>query len=1066
MKKFYLILGFIFWALIPDIRAQAPQPFARFPSVSPDGSAIAFSYQGDIWTIPTRGGRAIRLTVHEAYESNPQWSPDGQQIAFTSDRHGNDDLFVMDADGSNIRQLTYHSASDELTGWMPDNRLLFTTRRLYNQVEWAPEIHTISAKGGTPTRFFDSFGYMAAASPDGRYLVFVRGYNRKYRIGYRGPANKDLWIYDTQAGTYRQLTNFKGNDMYPTFAGNHTLYFLSERDGVHNIYKTNITQRGTFSRTPRQLTHLTEDGIRHFDVSRDGETIVAEYKIGIYTLVNEQDLQPLSMSVSRDSRYYTTERKTFSDEAREFVVSPNGKYLAFVVAGDIFIKHNDPSEKRAIRLTDHPYRDRDIAFLDDSTLIFSSDRNGQYDLYSLQPGEVTTHDLFESFRRTISRLTSTPKNERHPVISSDGEKIAFNRGRGQLIVANITDQRQLVGESILLDTGWASARDVTWSPGNRWLAYSLPNLNFNTEIYIHPVDNSSEPVNISKHPRPDTDPVWSPDGSKLAFLSSRNNGDTDVWFAWLSRRDWERTELDWKKSQKPEQVAAEDTAHVNVTIDFDRIYQRLQQVTSLPGNESDIAISNDGKTFYFVSNRDDRQEYNADQDLYRVNWNGHNIKALTNQDITPSGLRLNTKLNALYFMQKGGTIKRYKDSRVHDLPFRAEMTINHRQQREQIFEEAWRTIRTNFYDPNFHGHNWQLIHDHYKPRALQASSDRDFEDVMNMMLGQLNASHMGFYSSDRAETQDLHTGLLGVEVEPVPNGVEIQRVVPNSPADRVISKLHVGEIITHVGDQAVAKADNFYSLLADKVNTPTLLTIQSAEGENREVVIEPTRNLDDELYNQWVEKRKELTEQYSNGRLGYLHIEGMNWPSFERFERELVATGENKDGIVIDVRYNGGGWTTDYLLTVLTYPQHAYTIPRGATPNLQQNKTKFREHYPFGERLPLSSWSGQSITLANENSYSNAEIFAHAYKQLNLGTLVGEPTFGAVISTGGKELMGGAYIRVPFRGWFVKATNENMEHGPAIPDVQVENPPDFRNGKDIQLQQAVDILLQQIDSSR
>lgn len=1066
MKKFYIILGFIFWALIPDIRAQEPQPFARFPSVSPDGSAIAFSYQGDIWTIPSRGGRAIRLTVHEAYESNPQWSPGGQRIAFTSDRHGNDDLFVMDADGSNIRQLTYHSASDELTGWMPDNRLLFTTQRLYNQVEWAPEVHTIPAEGGTPTRFLNSFGYMAAASPDGRFLVFVRGYNRKYRIGYRGPANKDLWIYDTRAGTYRQLTNFQGNDMYPTFAGNRTLYFLSEREGVHNIYKTKITQRGTFSSTPRQLTHLTEDGIRHFDVSRDGKTIVAEYKTGIYTLINEQDLQPLSMSVSRDSRYYTIERKTFSDEAREFVVSPNGKYLAFVVAGDIFIKHNDPSEKRAVRLTDHPYRDRDIAFLDDSTLIFSSDRNGQYDLYSLQPAEGTTNDLFESFRRTISRLTSTPKNERHPVISSDGEKIAFNRGRGQLIVANITAQGQLVGESILLDTGWASARDVTWSPDNQWLAYALPNLNFNTEIYIHPVDNSSGPVNISKHPRPDTDPVWSPDGSKLAFLSSRNNGDNDIWFAWLSRRDWERTELDWQKSQKSERVAAEDTAHVNVTIDFDRIYQRLQQVTSLPGNESDIAISKDGKTFYFVSNRDDRQEYNADQDLYRVNWNGRNIKALTDQDIAPSGLRLNTKLNALYFMQKGGTIKRYKDSRVQALPFRAEMTINHRQQREQIFEEAWRTIGTNFYDPNFHGHNWPLIHDHYKPWALQASSDRDFEDVMNMMLGQLNASHMGFYSSDRAETQDLHTGLLGVEIEPVPNGVEIQRVVPHSPADRVISKLHAGEIITHVGDQAVAKVDNFYSLLADKVNTPTLLTIQSAEGENREVVIEPTRNLDDELYNQWVEKRKELTEQYSNGRLGYLHIEGMNWPSFERFERELVATGENKDGIVIDVRYNGGGWTTDYLLTVLTYPQHAYTIPRGATPNLQQNKTKFREHYPFGERLPLSSWTGQSIALANEHSYSNAEIFAHAYKQLNLGTLVGEPTFGAVISTGGKELMGGAYIRVPFRGWFVRATNKNMEHGPAIPDVQVENPPDYRNGKDIQLQQAVDILLQQIDSSR
>lgn len=1065
MKKFTFVLGILFSLSAITVQAQSDEPFARFPSVSPDGEHIAFSYQGDIWTVPTEGGRAIRLTVHEAYESLPKWSPDGDKIAFISDRHGNDDLFVMNANGSQIQRITYHSTTDELTGWTNDNKLLFTTNRLYNQVEWEPEIHTVSAEGGTPERYFDAFGFMSTMSPNGEFVVFARGYNGIYRKNYDGPANKDLWLYHTESQTFRQLTDAEGNDMYPTFANDQALYFISERDGTHNLYRITLTDDGMPSSSPNQITNLEGDGIRYFDVSPNNQTVVMEYQTGIYTL-DGNSMEPVSIEVSHDDRFYNIERKTFTEEAEEFAISPNGDLMAFVIEGEIFVKPNDPDKNRAVRVTDHPYRDRDVAFIKDENLIFSSDRNGQYDLYSLKSGQEGTDNLFESMRFETTQLTSTKEDERNPVISPNGEKIVFNRGRGKLVAADISDGSKLSEERILLDTGWATARDIAWSPDNEWLAYSLPNLDFNTEVYIQPVDGNADPVNVSKHPRPDTDPVWSPDGSKLAFLSSRNNGDNDIWFAWLTKRDWQRKELEWKKSQKPKEVTPEDTANVNVEIDFDGIYKRLQQVTSLPGNESDIAISEDGQTFYFVTNRDSRQEYNADQDLYQVNWDGNERKDLTDGDINPSDVRLNIDFNALYLRREGGTISRYnlEEDRLEHFPFQAKMTINHAKQHEQIFEEAWRTIDNGFYDPDFHGKNWDQLHDHYKPWALQASSDRDFEDVINMMLGELNASHMGFYGSERAETQSIRTGLLGVEVTPVETGARIDRVVSNSPADREMSKLHVGEIITHIDDQPVTQTDNFYQLLTDKVDTPVLLTVQNSEEEQREVTIEPTGSLSNELYEEWIEKRKELTEQYSNGRLGYIHIEGMNWPSFERFERELVASGEGKEGMVIDVRYNGGGWTTDYLLTVLNYRQHAYTIPRGATNNLDQTKTEFRDHYPFGERLPLSSWTRHSITLTNQNSYSNAEIFSHAYKQLNLGTLVGEPTFGAVISTGGAGLMGDSYIRLPFRGWFVKATDQNMEHGPAMPDIEVINPPNYRSGEDTQLRRAVDILLQQIDN--
>ena len=242
-----------------------------------------------------------------------------------------------------------------------------------------------------------------------------------------------------------------------------------------------------------------------------------------------------------------------------------------------------------------------------------------------------------------------------------------------------------------------------------------------------------------------------------------------------------------------------------------------------------------------------------------------------------------------------------------------------------------------------------------------------------------------------------------------------------------------------------------------------MLDILGTDGIAREVIIRPTSSLRGHLYDAWVAERKALTEKYSNGRLGYLHIRGMNWTSFERFERELAASGYEKDGIVIDVRFNGGGWTTDMLMAVLNVRQHSYTVPRGAATSLEKENQKFKETYPYGERLPLSSWTKPSIALCNENSYSNAEIFSHAFKTLDIGTLVGMPTFGAVISTGGQRLLDGSFVRMPFRAWYVKATGENMEHGPAVPDVIVENAPDSKaKDEDLQLKKAVEVLLNEM----
>jgi len=1053
---------------------QDDRPFARFPSVSPDGQSVTFSYQGDIWVVPVSGGQATRLTVHQAYESYPRWSPDGSQVAFVSDRYGSDDIYLMDAGGGDVRRLTYHSASDVLGGWTPDGRILFETRRTYAQVEREREIYHVSVEGGTPDRLLDALGYTPRMSPDGRFIVFTFRTNGEFRKNYRGPANKDVWLFDVRESRYIRLTHFEGNDIRPEWVGSRMLLFLSERDGTLNLYRMQLDENGEATGQPEQLTTFDDDGVRTFGVSADGTTMVLERQTDLYVLSEGGAPIRLDVQVPADVRFDPVVRETFTNRATEYAVSPNGEYVAFVVRGELFLTENDEEKSRTVRLTRHPYRDIDVSWASDTTLVFASDREGQYDLYLLGSADPEEPDLFKSLKHRVVRLTDTAAEETGPTLAPDGVQLSYIRERGTLIVAELRDE-QLRNERVLID-GWASPGGVAWSPDSRWLAYSLDDLDFNSEVYIHAVDGSRAPVNFTKHPKSDDDPVWSADGTKLGFLSSRNNGDNDVWFVWLRVEDWQRTQRDWEELEDEKGAGSgndktgdgENGEAQPVEIDFERIHERLIQVTSLPGNESDLTISDDGETFFFVSNRSGRQSFDADQDLHSVKWDGTEMKALTTGGQSPFAVSLGPEGNYLYLGRSGGRLARIKAAggKLESLPFSARMEIDYPQERRQVYWEAWRILDAGFYDPNFHGVDWQALGDKYSAWALRSSTNRDFRDVFNMMLGELNASHLGLRGSDRAETQVERTGLLGIEIDPVDGGVRVERVIPNSPADREASRLGVGDVITEVEGTPVAGDVNFFSLLSDRVNEKTILTVQGSDGQPRQVIIRPTASLRGNLYEEWVRDRRALTERYSDGRLGYIHIQGMNWPSFERFERELVASGEGKDGIVIDVRYNGGGWTTDYLMAVLTVRQHAYTVPRGASDNLEAEHMQFRSHYPYGERLPLAAWTKPAITLCNASSFSNAEIFSHAFKTLGLGTLVGEPTYGAVISTGGAGLIDGSFVRLPFRGWYVKATDENMENGPAVPDVIIETRPDSRaEGEDAQLRAAVRALLEEIDQA-
>ncbi|MCK5776737.1 MAG: PD40 domain-containing protein, partial [Bacteroidales bacterium] len=526
----------------------------------------------------------------------------------------------------------------------------------------------------------------------------------------------------------------------------------------------------------------------------------------------------------------------------------------------------------------------------------------------------------------------------------------------------------------------------------------------------------------------------------------------------LDEEEKKEPKKDSKESDKKSEKTKKEI--VEVKIDFEDIYQRLYQLTALAGNEGDPLFSKDGKTIYFNSNNNKKGKTN----LYKIAWNKKDIKELSSNGKPGYGMKLSPDGKYIYMVQKGGKTSRLKTStdKIEPIAIKAKAEIDHKAIKEQVFNQAWLVINNGFYDPDFHGRDWEALGKAYKPIVLKTSTTKDFDDLFNWMLGEINASHMGLRGPTAKSTTKEKTGLLGIDFITVKNGIQITKTLKDTPADKENSQLKIGDIITAVNGVELSEHTNFYQELTNQVNELVILNIKR-NGEAKEIIIRPISSISNQQYKDWVAFNRELVDKYSNGRLGYLHIKAMGWTSFERFERDLMAAGHGKEGILIDVRYNGGGWTTDYLMAVLTVKQHAYTIPRGASNDLEKDKTKFREHYAFGERLPFAAWTKPSIALCNQNSYSNAEIFSHAYKSNGIGTLVGTPTFGAVISTSGRSLIDGSYIRLPFRGWYVKNDDKNMDFHAAIPDVIIDILPDSRSkGKDEQLEKAVEILIEQL----
>ena len=667
---------------------------------------------------------------------------------------------------------------------------------------------------------------------------------------------------------------------------------------------------------------------------------------------------------------------------------------------------------------------------------------------------------------SISPLVASDHNDREVSPSPDGSAIAFRRGRGDLVVMDLD-----TGRKRTLVAGWDSSLHWRWSPDGRFIAYAVNDLDFSTNIFIVPADGSRKPVNITRHPRNDVNPRWSADGRKLSFLSNRSGNTYDLYRVYLdpametlTRREridyYNQTVADaGKRRPLPVRIPGGSlTPPESKTIpiedyDLENAWRRVEAVAASPVHQSGNEMTPCGNRYVFNA---------GTEGLISVKWDGSERR------------RIGARVNVSHLSITGERVVYIANGRAGVVPvvggehrhpdISDRIRIDLREQSLQKFREAARVMEEGFYRPDMKGLDWPAVVADYEELIRRARTASEFSDIVNRLMGELAASHTGVSNPGPGSALREPSGRLGIEYERVDlpggrPGYRVVDVIPGGPADRGPMRLEVGDVITDIDMEAFRPDDSMLRRLRGTVGREVIVgfTRQAGRGSvSYHALLRPVAY--DEFsrlrYDAFREESRRLVSELSGGRIGYIHIQAMNQASLEAFQGHLYAAAEGKDGLIIDVRNNGGGHTTDRILASIMTREHAYTVPVGADPG----KTG---HYPQ-DRLDAPRYTLPVNMLANEKSYSNAEILAHAFSTLERGTLVGRQTYGGVISTGRHTLIDGATVRRPFRGWFLP-DGSDMEHNGAMPDLEVEQTPDDEvAGRDRQLKAAVKDMLERI----
>lgn len=1014
--------------LVPEALSQEPIRCARTPDITPDGKTVCFSYLGDIWTVEAIGGVARPVTMHEAHDINPVFSPDGKHIAFSSTRFGQYDVFVVPAVGGKPKRLTFDSAPDMVTGWTPDGKgVVFSSPRSMAYPSNA-ECFVVPVEGGAERKLNLFEAKEAYFAPSGNQVAFVRGPGTWYRRGYRGSSNDDIWISNTDGSNPKRVTNFDGEDFYPSFSPNgRKLFYVTEngsKPGCANVVCQAIASDGTPVGEPKRVTRHDEDTVRRARVSGNGEWVVYECgaDLWVQSLRSESSPRKLAIEVNADDKSNTERTTTFNSGVSEYAISPSEEHAVIVVHGQLFLTRI-PDGGKATRLTEHAFADSTPAWSPDGKkILFASDRTGSTDLYVLEHDDPEHPDLTKAHKFKTTRLTNTISEETNPTFSPKGDVIAFIcEGKLWLMKPDGSDQKVLVSAQKVLDYDWA--------PDGKHVVFSRMDGSFAAEVYIAATDGSGPPVNVSRHATWNSNASWSKTNGKIAFVGQRRNGEA----------------MQVVSLQKPK---ADGTPRPPADqIDWEDLHLRVERPTATSAEYG--TISPDGSQVAF------RSTSNGDE-LWLAYTSGSSVSRVTSGGQMPSWLKWTKTGNRLYFINGYGELRyvstgyTYSPSEPSKVPFAAKMTVKRDEEFAEMFAQCWRALSDNFYDPVYHGADWKAVREKFLPLVAHVATREDLYALVNAMLGELNASHLGI--SGKMPTPDEWTADLGLIFDDTYRGpgLKVTEVLKRGPADKRGLDVKPGDIVLSIDRTELTDKVNVSKLLNNKSGEVVTLEIASDPKDAKtkrkiEVTAISRTRIGQLMYDRWVERNADAVSKASGGKLGYIHIPSMNEEGLDGFVRALYSDHFDKEGLVIDVRFNGGGFTHDQVLNYLTGKEH----------------TSFRQRNG-GEGAVLRAtdrkWTKPVAVMTNNRSYSDAEIFPHAFRALGLGKVVGQATGGAVIGTVSTRLIDGSSFRLPRIGVYTN-TGVNMEKQGVLPDVPVEvTPSDWFRGTDGQLLKAVEVV--------
>lgn len=1102
-------------AVVPERPIRLPQD----PCISPDGRIALFAWHGDIWSVPTEGGDARRLTSHPADDAQPRVSPDGKSMAFVSRRTGTEQVFVAPLEGGTPRQVTFDGQEKTLVGFMPtgDAVLVVEDLDLSPHRSENRRLMKVSLQNRqAPERLFEASLEGAALSPDGTKVLFTRGRTDWWRKGFQTPAAFQIWLADlsTRPAAITRLSadrpRFKNiQERWPLWAADGKgYYFVSEADSIKEVYFRRLDGSG-LRRITRMGRDGSDDGVVFPSLSADGRKLLFRRRFDLWLAdTAEGRLRPLPLRATGDEVASVLEPR--SDKLASTVAfTRDGKQMAFVAGDDLWVM--DTVLKEPVRLTHTAAREENLAFSTDGRrLYYTSEAAGEVDLFAVDcPREDGAWFLATGFNS--EQLTRDKAVESAIKLDPTGRLVGYLKNHDLWVMnPDGTGSRRVLAS-------WGGL-DFDWSPDGKWVVAARQDASFNSDIWVLPVDGSRPPFNLSRHPDNDTVPRWSPDGTRIAFVGRRDGEESDVYVVTLAAAVAEETARDraLKKALEALQaprprrepatppkpgIPAEPGprpvrgGQKDVLIDFEGIHDRIQRIR-LAGSERDLVWSPEGAQLGFthvagaVATPEEEQQrrtrpptpapvaapvparpvtpaapspapepaataHPAGQAFFTVTFPDR----LTPQQVFAPALSRPAWVEAGSLVGTVGNVPAtlaLSPAKLNNHGFTVHTVRDWREHRTAVFDQAWRRMRDGFYDGSHNNRDWDGVRAKYRNLAGQCLGRKEFEALIQLMLGELNASHLGF--SNAAEflpvpaagtvpaPKPFHLGLR-FDRSATGEGLKVASVIPGGPCSLQRSRVKSGESLLAIDGIKVSRNSDLSALLAMPEGREVQLVVADTGGTARKVTVRPVPSVAEHLYKEWVVANRAVVERSSAGRLGYLHIRGMNMPSFRQFEEDLYHAGFGKDGLIIDVRFNGGGSTADHVLTALTQPVHAVTVPRGGEPG-----------YPH-DRMVYATWTKPIVLLCNEYSFSNAEIVSHAVKTIGRGRLVGMRTAGGVISTGATTLQDGSTLRMPGRGWYLRDSGADMELNGAEPHVALWNRPD---GPDDQLAAAVKTLAEDV----